>query len=198
MFPVEGHQAQAIQAHNLHLLLLLLLGSLPVLIGRCLEGSHQRRRAGRRREIGANNPYPRHEPRGGNPHPGQTDPHPSRNTSPWSRGWPVLVLPGPSVRLGHIPRYVEGRKRSGGEEILLQHRGDGQPEQWEGQRGPFKIRLFLCVEKPNTILGKADKADGPTRFRETHPTWHQLARTPCIHSRGRTLRSRERDSQTAK
>jgi len=49
MFPVEGHQAQAIQAHNLHLLLLLLLGSLPVLIGRCLEGSHQRR-------LEANNP----------------------------------------------------------------------------------------------------------------------------------------------
>jgi hypothetical protein len=43
MIPVEGHQAQAIQAHNLHLLLLLLLGSLPVLIGRCLQGSHQRR-----------------------------------------------------------------------------------------------------------------------------------------------------------
>ena len=43
LFPVEGHQAQAIQAHNLHLLLLLLLGSPPVSIGRCLEGSQQRR-----------------------------------------------------------------------------------------------------------------------------------------------------------
>jgi hypothetical protein len=43
MIPVEGRQAKANQAHNLHLLLLLLPGSPPVSIGRCLEESHQRR-----------------------------------------------------------------------------------------------------------------------------------------------------------
>jgi hypothetical protein len=57
------------------------------------------------------------------------------------------------------------------------------------------VRFLLGVEKPSTILGKAD---GPTQFPETHPPGHQSPPTSYIHSKGRTLNSRERDSHLAR
>src|ERR1017187_4430327 len=62
------------------------------------------------------NPYPCREPRGDNPHPrpdrSPTNPLPPWNKSAWPRRWRVLVLLGPSLGLGPIPRYVGGRKNS--------------------------------------------------------------------------------------
>ena len=82
---------------------------------RAAERDHLRRRAGRRREIGTNNPYPCRRPGSDNPHPQPdripSNPIPPRNTSPWPRRRPVLVFPGRSLGLGCIPRYFGGRKR---------------------------------------------------------------------------------------
>src|ERR1019366_6347273 len=125
---------------------------------------------------------------------------------PWSRGgfengrqlagsareWKARRYPAISVVAGGRTGPVSEAGRHPGVAGLL--RGPPSFQQWEGQRGPFKIRLFLCVAKPSTVLGKAD---GPTHIPRTHPPEHQPARTPCIHSRGRTLKFRGLDSHIA-
>ena len=60
-------------------------------------------------------PIPRREPGGDNPHPrpnrSPRNCHPSAGGRPQARKWPVLVLPGLSLGLGHGSRYFEGRRK---------------------------------------------------------------------------------------
>jgi hypothetical protein len=63
-------------------------------------------------------PHPRSEPRTDNPHPlpdgTSRNSHFPRKRSPGPRRRLILVFPEPSLGLGRISRYFEGRTRSGG------------------------------------------------------------------------------------